>query len=196
MKKKGRGNQGVSRRAAPPRTEETPPSRQVLVAKEPWRRGTLVLGRILVGSATVLGIVSGLIVLRSDVSIDPDISLSPPNPFATYFRFQNRSPFSINDVDTACLVMEAYAPEIQLTARGDYVYDPTPSISLNVGESVSRPCLFFSKSRLHFTEANVIMKTTYRPVGWPFRRATLERFVGVIDGSGIVRWTHQPLGKL
>lgn len=155
-----------------------------------WRSLSL-LWKCVIAAGIVTGLATSMFALRPDISIESDISLDTSNPFGTEFRLQNKGLLSIYSVSAACGLRNVK------TAEGasfrDFSIGPQDLIpTIAPGESLTVRCPF---SQARWTAADIEIFAEYRPPFWPIRRIRRERFVGVADVTGILRWTHQPLSQ-
>src|SRR5713226_4515073 len=53
--------------------------------------------------ALVVGLISGLVIFLPHVSIEPQITLNPVNPYTTQFNIKNESSiFDVHDINAVC----------------------------------------------------------------------------------------------
>ncbi len=177
------------------RRQVTPPR---IPERSEKRLGVLgYAGRLIVGLSTVFGLITGIQYFRCNLAIEPDFSINPTKPLSTEFRFKNASQFTLYNVRFSCRILALEAPGFSM--RNSHLHDLDtlpPADQIASGESATRVCpfdlLFGGPAMTGFTKANLLVEASYRPSFSPFRTGSLEHFVGVLDSSGIVHWSHEP----
>lgn len=195
-----KANQGTAPRKPPAQQHRSGTDPQGRPSGRPGR--TIRFSRSLVAflgfAAAVVGIVTGALALRSDVSIEPDISANQNNPLATYFRFENNGQLSIYDVTFFCEVRS-----VRISGNRN-LYDNTLEMGevaeLEHGESSSKECNLAGPpdgairfKRGNIEKADIVVTSRFRPAWWFWTKLKHERFVAVADVNHVLHWTHQDL---
>src|ERR1051326_6762659 len=74
------------------------------IPKTPWWRTAFARTHGLLGGvALLLALISGRVLFRPDVSLQPAQQLDPNDPFSTQFTIVNQGNFDVRDLNSACM---------------------------------------------------------------------------------------------
>jgi hypothetical protein len=152
---------------------------------------TKVLASLLLTGLALIGYYARF---RPNVSVDPERSLNPGDPFSTQFSVKNDSPvFSVKDFHPSCYTIRVITDHN--FAMLGLPPLPTPSIHLlEPGQKTTITCQGWVGS-LGSGAGNVVtalieIDVSYKQDWWPFRSTQRFPLKGVIDSQKIVYWTH------
>jgi len=147
--------------------------------------------------ALLVGLVSSLVVFRPHVSIEPQISLNPVNPYTTQFNIKNESSvFDVHDIDAVCW------PRNMESANGFSVVSLGPLANVHhkirvlgagLSSTVDCPPVIGGIGSYSgaVTEAELEILVSYRAAWWwPFLREERYPFAARRDVQGAVHWVH------
>jgi hypothetical protein len=152
-------------------------------------------GKWLVGHAKILltwvgvvaSIAGGYIILRPNLTIEPDFFLNGREPFSAFFRVQNNGTLAVYDLSFSCDFTGGPFTNIGTTGSAGQL----PEQVLPSGASVTKDCGV--KGFAFDGPANLTFTATFRPALWPWHRAKRDRFGAVQDSKRFFHWTHRPL---
>jgi hypothetical protein len=169
-----------------------------------WRRlhnlGRHV-GAIIVMASVLIGLL-GLLVFRSDVTINPTVRLNASDPFSTLFVITNEGEFSIVNVKFFCHMNYVEVRNYRfLVTDQPAPIDPTSEPNIEAHNSQDVTCFFGAMGtkivappngpRPIYNYADITLSVSYRPYFW-WSRTKSQRFIARTDGNGnIVQWSHQ-----
>ena len=185
--RKRRKQESLRSSGSPKHSQHTTTTTQrVGVLNRMIRFGSIHAKALLVWSAVAGSILGGYVVLRPDITIEPDFLLNDKEPLSAYFRIQNKGYFQIYDIDFSCHFTAGPFKNANLTGGEGQ----RSELLLNPGASATKRCsvqglVLSGPATLRFSAA-------FRPSFWPWRCSKGENFSAVRDYQGILHWTHQP----
>jgi hypothetical protein len=187
MKRKGRRKKTKSRRAKHSNQSKSikSPSPNYGWFKSSWK--------VLVGLATLLGLVVTLYSLSARVAVSSDSPLDPNDPFSSPFTVENLGILPIYEVHFACTLKNVKWQDggvINIRTRTDA--DPIKQI--NAGEATTTFCRFLPY-RAKIKGADIEVEVKYRPAYLFWSKGSSFRFGTVKERDGTLRWVPRALSE-
>jgi hypothetical protein len=140
---------------------------------------------IIVGFVTLLGLPALYFVLRTDITVEKDISLDVTDPFATQFRVTDNGVLDLYDVQFSCNLSS-----MTFTNIGLFSGPPLPVLKSK--DTITRGCGAKAEGYTALTRLIVNLEYIEPPkfLGRTGRKSTL--FLNVRDALGHLQWVKQP----
>ncbi len=135
---------------------------------------------------------TGFVVFRPNVSVQPILLLNPVNPFSTTFSVKNENQaFAVTNLHPHCTVLSVQNSNDNVMV-GSF---PDPTIPLlNPGEESTIYCPEsfggVGEQSGKVLSAYIEMEVSYRQNWLPFESVQHFPMKGVTDSQGVVHWTH------
>jgi hypothetical protein len=187
---KGRGNQGSrARRPASPRPSQATGQPDAGGPADAAQTYVLALWKLVGAAALILGLPVTVLALKSDVSVEPHISLSSSDPFKTEFFVENASLFEIHSVRTYCETSGEDARHNTFDRNTVQPREGTVAL-LRPKERTSLSCGGGVSTDAPYVRADVSINSSWRPSWWPSRISKEVCFRGVSQEGGQWAWTY------
>ena len=174
---------------------ESPPS------KEPLLRTTfLTANNVLRSVAALLGLAAGWFFFHPQVSLHPEQTMNPGNPFTTQFTVTNEGNFEVHEVTAICLIGEVKTAN-NIEGRG-FSFPPVnkyiPRLKRKQPSTVECPAALseLGEDAGNVVSADILMAVFYYQAWWPGRQNENYRFEGKVDSQGIVHWIPRTVSEL
>ncbi len=156
---------------------------------------TLRTRALVVSIVGVVGLVSGLLVFASRVSVSSSTPLNPSDPFSTPFFISNDGLFAIYDVKFHCDLRGIKFPEGGGVSNISII-DDSPSISsIEASEKATTKCMISIPDATRNDHADIAIVISYRPKFFPYQKNKKFRFVMEQGFDKQWHWQPQPLSK-
>jgi len=153
--------------------------------------------------AVVFGLVTGALVFKSSVTIDPQLLRDPSNPFTTSFTVTNDGVFDIEPTFACRMNHVELRGTYNILFRGglDAAITPLREPKIGAHKSQDITCQFGVNGQpivfpinfppAVFGDLDITIVVTYRSRFWP-KTTEFQRFRAQCDGHGkIVGWSHE-----
>ncbi len=136
----------------------------------------------------MLVLVSALLALIAPPSIQTPTSYDPSSPFSVPIEVTNEGYLPMFSVRADC-ALSAGGPPSNLKVSDDHVIQTIGSLGGRRKATIR--CDLYA---LHagFSQAQLLVSISYRPLVWPFRFTASHMFAGIFDEHGrLERWIEQ-----
>lgn len=191
----------IRKESSPPRKPDKELTSQESGAKKHLALPASIARRTwqVIGAAALL--FGAWVLIRPDISAQPDVSLDPPNPFSEIFTVSNNGNLPLYGVRLSCLEVHVLA----VTPNGHRFFGSNnlfsmgrveipeigPKTGTSAGCRVDAMLAMFGYTGDTVSAVRINIVVSYRPPLW-FRREKHICFDGAKDSSGIVHWIHCP----
>lgn len=145
----------------------------------------------------MLSFVGSYFLLRTQVSIEPDVSLDPSNAGATLFRFTNQGVLPIYDIHRDLTAKSLGDPARNNWLNNANIKNTPPNIKkLSSGESttINIPILGLPIQLPKYTQGEVVLDFSYKDwIGITHNKP--ERFQCLLGTDGAVHWFHKAIDE-
>jgi hypothetical protein len=146
-------------------------------------------------AALLLGLLRTLLAFLPHVSIEPQITLNPVNPYTTQFNIKNETIFDVHHVNAVCWPRNMASENgFSVVSFGPLpnVHHEIPLLGAGLSSTVDCPPVLGGIGSYSGTvaDANLEILVSYRPSWWPFQREERYPFATRVDVKGAVHWVH------
>jgi hypothetical protein len=165
-------------------------------SKTKWSRKWFVLkviGWLVMGLATSLGIITGYFALVSKVVITQTETLNPSDIFSAQFVISNEGPLPINSVTVSCELTRVIYEDPNMHFGWNGIDIPELSPRMKVGERATVPCPLgrFLKYNSPVVAADIPIYARFRP-DFAWEHNVTYRFITMTDSTGHLHWYPKP----